>query len=72
MWFFAQEDSFEFPRLPKLYFLHSMLEGTRIDPSSFFADQLLSAATIFTKRIVIGGLIAPITRSVDIKPNLED
>ena len=49
-----------------------MLEGTRIDLGSFFANQLLSAATSSAKIIVIGGLITPIARSIGIKPNHDD
>ena len=58
--------------ISELYFLRSMLEGTRIDPSSFCANQLLSAATNFAKRIVIRDLITPIVRKVSIEPNLDD
>ena len=60
------------PRLSKLYLLHSMLQGTRVDPGSFFSNQLLVAATSSAKRIAIGGLIALIARSVRIEPNLDD
>jgi len=59
---FAHEDSLDVPRLYKPCFLHSILEGTRIDPSLFFSDQLLSAATNSTNRIVIGGILTPIVR----------
>jgi len=49
-----------------------MLQGAHIDPRSFFVNQLLSATTSFTKRIVIGVLITPIARSVGIEPNSDD
>jgi len=49
-----------------------MLEGTRIDPGSFFANQLLSAAISSKKRMVITGLITPIARSVGTEPNPDD
>ena len=53
---FAREDNLNVPHLSELYFLHSTLEGTRIDPRSFCTNQLLSAVTSSAKRIVIGGL----------------
>ena len=71
---FALEDSLNVPHLSELYFLRSMLEGTSIDPSFFvfFSIQLLSAAASSTKRIVIGGLITHIARSVGIEPDPDD
>ena len=69
---FAREDDLNVSRLSVPYFLHSMLQGTRIDPGSFFSNQLLSAATSSTKRIVIGGLTTPIVRSAGIEPNPDD
>ena len=38
----------------------------------FFANQLLSVAASFAKRIIIGGLITPIVRLVGIEPNLDN
>jgi len=49
-----------------------MLQRTRTDPGSFFGNQMLRAATGSAKRIVVGGLITPIARSVGIKPNHDD
>ena len=57
-------------RLSELYFLHSMLEGTRIDPGLSFTNQLLTAATSSAMRIV--NLINPIVRSVRIEPKPDD
>jgi len=59
-------------RLFELYSLCSTLQGTRIDPGSFFASQLLSAATSSAKRIEIEGFITPIARLVNIEPNPDD
>ena len=59
-------------RLSELYFLNSMLEGTCIELGYFFANQLLSATTSSVKRIMIGGLITPIARSISIEPNHDD
>jgi len=58
--------------LLELYFLYSTFEGTCLNASSFFANQLLSIATSSAKRIVIWGLIAPIARPVGIEPDLDN
>jgi len=59
------------PRLSNLYFLYSMLEGDWINLGSFLAFQLYSAATSSAYRIVIKGLISPISRlvGVELKPD---
>jgi len=49
-----------------------MLQGTRIDLESFFANQLLSATTSFAKMIMIGDLITIIARSVSIEHDPDD
>ena len=49
-----------------------MLQGDWLDPSSFLANQLHSAATSSAQRIVNGGLITPIARYVGVEPNLDD
>jgi len=69
---FARKDSLSLPHLPELYFLHNMLQLTCVDPRSFFANQLLSITTSSAKKIMIGGLITPTSRSVGIEPNTDD
>ena len=59
---FARDDSVSDPRLSEMYFLSCMLEGERIDPGSFLAHQLYSAATSTKGRIVTGGIITSIAR----------
>jgi len=67
---FAWEDSLNVPRLSEVYFLYSMLEGDRIGPWSFLANQLYSAATSSAHRVVIGGRITTIARLVRVELNL--
>jgi len=69
---FAREDRINVPHLSKLYFLYSMLESDRIDPRSFLVNQVYSIATSSAHRIVIRGLITPITRMVAAEPNIDD
>jgi len=54
---FVRDDSVSVPRLSKLYFLSCMPHGERLDPGSFLARQLYSAATSTKGRIVIRGLL---------------
>ena len=49
-----------------------MLEGNRIDSRSFLVNQLYSAATSSTHRIVIVGLITAIARLVGVEPKPND
>ena len=60
------------PHLSELYFLYHMLEGDRIDPRSFLVNLSYSVATSSAHRIVIRGLITPITRLVAAESNLDD
>ena len=46
-----------------------MLQGDRLNPGFFLDSQLHVAATSFVQKIVIGGLVTPIERSVGIDPN---
>jgi len=41
---FALEDSLNVPHLFELYFLHSMLEGTRIDSGLFFCQSVFECS----------------------------
>ena len=69
---FARDDSDNVPPLSKMYFLSCMLQGDRIDPRSFLARQLYSAATSTKGPIVIRGIIISITRFLGIEPNPND
>jgi len=42
---FAREDSLNVPHQSELYFLYSMPQGNRLNPSSFLVNQLHSVAT---------------------------
>jgi len=66
---FARDNSVNVPRLSKMYFLSCMLEGERIDPGSFLAHQLYSAATSTKSRIIIGQIITSIARFLGIEPS---
>ena len=69
---FVRDDSVNVPRVSKLYFLSCMVHGERLDPGSFLARQLYSAATSTKGRIVIGGIIISIARFLGIEPNPDD
>jgi len=69
---FARDDSVNVPRLSELYFLSCMFHGERLDPGSFLAHQLYSAATGTKGRIVVGGIITSIARFLGIEPNPDD
>ena len=49
-----------------------MLDGDELDPCSFLARQLHSAAVSTKGRIVIGGIITTIARFMGVEPNPED
>jgi len=49
-----------------------MLQGDWLDPGSSLVNQLHSATTSSAQRIMIGGLITPITRYVGIELNPDD
>jgi len=49
-----------------------MLDGAQLDPGSFLARQLHSAAVSTKVRIVIGGIITTIARFLGVGPNSED
>jgi len=49
-----------------------MLDGGQLDPSSFLARQLYSAAVSTKGRIVISGIITTIARFLGVEPNPED
>ena len=57
---------------PELYFLSCMLHSEHLDPGSFLARQVYSAATSTKGRIVIGGNITSIARFLRIEPNPDD
>jgi len=59
---FAQDDSLNVSRLSELYFLSCMLDGVQLDPDSFLARQLHSAAVSTNGRIVIGGIVTTTAR----------
>jgi len=69
---FAQDDSLNALRLPKLCFLSCMLNGVKLDPGSFLARQLHSATVSTKGRIVIGGIVTTIARFLEVEPNPED
>ena len=69
---FARDNSLNVPRLIEMYFLSCMLQGERLDPASFLARQLYSAATNTKGRIVIGGIIISIARILGIEPKCDD
>ena len=69
---FARYDSVNVSQLSEMYFLSCMLEDERINPGSFLAHQLYSAATNTKSRIVIGSIITSIARFLRIEPNLDD
>jgi hypothetical protein len=69
---FARDDSVNVPRLSELYFLSCMLQDERLDPGSFLARQLYSAATSTKGRIVVGGIVTSIARFLGIEPNPDD
>jgi len=69
---FARNDSLNVPRLSKLYFLPCMLDGVQLDPGSFLARQLHSAAINTKGKIVIGGIITTIARFLGVEPNPDD
>jgi len=66
---FARDDSANVPQLSEMYFLSFMLEGERIDPGTFLAHQLYSAATSTKGKIVIGGIITFTAQFLRIEPN---
>jgi len=49
-----------------------MLYGVQLDPDSFLARQLNSAAVSIKGRLVIGGIMTTIARFLGIEPKLED
>ena len=49
-----------------------MLDGVQLNPGSFLAIQLYSAAIGTKGRIAIGGIITTIARFLGIEPNPED
>jgi len=49
-----------------------MLDGIQLDPASFLARQLHSAAVSTNGRIVIGVIVTTIARFLGVEPNLED
>ena len=49
-----------------------MLQGNRLEPGSSLVNQLHSATTNSTQRIVLGGFIIPIVRPVRIELNPND
>jgi len=53
----------------EVYFLYSMLNGGHIDSGSFLANHLYSAATSTSGRVVIRGIITPITMSIGFVPS---
>jgi len=57
--------------LSQFYCLYNMLQGDRLNLSSFLVNQLHSVAASSVSRIVIRGLIIP-TRSVGIELNPND
>ena len=69
---FPREDNLNVPYLSELYFLYNILQGDRLDPGSSFVNQLHNTATSSAHRIVIGGLITPIHRLVEIELNPND
>ena len=69
---FTQDDILNVPRLSELYFWSCILDGVQLDPGSFLARQLHSAAVSTKGRIVIGGIVTTITRFLGIEPNNDD
>ena len=55
-----------------MYFLSCILDVLQLDPNSFLARQLYSAAISTKGRIVIGGIVTTIARFLGIEPNPED
>ena len=49
-----------------------MLNGDQLEPGSFLARQLDSAAVSTKGRIVVGGIITTIARFLGVEPNPED
>ena len=64
----ARDDSLNVLRLSELYFLSCMLDGNQLDPGSFLARQLPSAAIITKGMIVISGIVATIARFLGVEP----
>jgi len=65
-------DSLNVPRLSELYFFPYMLDGVPLDPGSFLARQLHSAAVTTKGRIVIGRIITSIARLLGVESSPED
>ena len=49
-----------------------MLNGVLLEPGSFVARRLHSAAVSTRSRIVIGGIVTTIARFLGVKPNPKD
>jgi len=49
-----------------------MLDGVQLDPGSFLARQLHSAAGSIKGRIVIGGIVTTIARLLGVESNPDD
>jgi len=69
---FARYDSLNVPRSSKLYFLPCMLDEVQLDPGSFLAKQLYSAAVGTKGRIVIGEIVTTIARFLGVEPSPRD
>jgi len=69
---FARDDSLNVLRLSELYFLSSMLDGVQLDPGSFLARRLHSAAVNAKGVILIGGIMTTIARYLGVEPNPEN
>ena len=69
---FSRDDSPNVYAWRELYFLSCVMNDDCINPRSFLATQLYSAATSTEGGITIGGYNYPITQYLGIEPNPED